>query len=71
MYVYLTSGVHASEDEIERLIDDPDEFEKTVEYGLFIENQKWYIKELKRGIFYPKKLMIDQDGKIHEKEWVN
>ena len=45
---------------------DPNQFAQVVEYGLFSGRHGWFIRELKPGRIYPKMLMIDQDGKIHQ-----
>lgn len=49
-------------------VNDPNLFEKIIEYGFFSGRRGWFIRELKPDKIYTKMLMIDQDGRIYDFE---
>ena len=60
----LVLDMHPEGISLGRLLADPNEFYRTVEYGFLIGHSGWFVKELRTGRYYPHTLMIDQDGHI-------
>lgn len=55
-----------SEEDVQNMPDDPQQFEERVKYGLFSDRYGWVIRELERKTVYPRMLMIDQNGTIYQ-----
>jgi len=57
--------------DLEEKVRNPQIFFEEVEYALFINQQKWFVLELKSGMFDNYRLMVDQDGKVFEIREIN